>query len=626
LKNSWRIYRSDNYIEHNAVYDKTAHVISTSKSLLARFANRLKVCGIEYFHQHTFFYMRTTLQQIIDVPSKNPADARRRALLNMILFGTGLLCIAALLVTFFISLFNRNAVIQDGLVIYLGGVSFLVGIVIVYAVNRAISGAAASTLFLVMWLVLLPMLDNPLEVSNGRSLFIFFIPIVISSVLLKPYLAFVFASLSAILVMAISFSLGILPNFPAILGFFLVALVSWLSARSLETALAELLRLNEDLDIRVAERTQAINEILAAERAEASKNQAILNGIADGVLVLGTGGRVIAANPALERLVGIAPQDIMGRKLNGWLENAALTSDDRERVRMLLSEPINGEGSSRIQWGQKTLLVSATPVNTVHGYEIGKAAVFHDYTSEAEVDRLKSDFVAMVSHELRTPLNSILGYLEMLDERFYGPLQERQLDVIERLRSRTDKLLGIVNDLLDQAQIEAGQLTLQHRPFCPNELVENLHGILESFAENKRLILDIQISDDLPEPLYGDPQRLSQVLMSLVNNAVKFTEQGVVQVRLYCPDETHWALEVSDTGEGIPEDARTIIFDPFRQADMQPTRKHAGIGLGLTIVQRLIHQMQGTIRVESQIGRGSTFTVVLPLEISEYQKELVTHE
>src|SRR5690606_37588654 len=142
------------------------------------------------------------------------------------------------------------------------------------------------------------------------------------------------------------------------------------------------------------------------------------------------------------------------------------------------------------------------------------------------LEKLKSTFVAIVSHELRTPLNAILGYAEMFREAVYGPVNEKQANMAERIIKNTQRLLGLINDLLDQAQIEAGRLTIQMGPVRPAELVENLHGVMDKIVQDKGLLLTSEIDDNVPEVLNGDAARLQQVLVNLVNNSVKFTQKG----------------------------------------------------------------------------------------------------
>jgi signal transduction histidine kinase len=212
-------------------------------------------------------------------------------------------------------------------------------------------------------------------------------------------------------------------------------------------------------------------------------------------------------------------------------------------------------------------------------------------------------------------LNAILGYAEMFKESVYGPMNDKQVNMAERIMKNTQRLLGLINDLLDQAQMEAGKLTIQISPVRPAELLENLHGVMDQIAHEKGLRLTSEISDDLPEILNGDGARLQQILVNLVNNSVKFTERGTVHVRLFCSSHSKWAIEVSDSGHGIPENELPYIFDTFRQVESGATRVHGGFGLGLSIVKQLVNLMSGEIKVDSRVEVGTTFTVTLPLVV-----------
>jgi len=559
------------------------------------------------------------INQLLEVSTSDPEDARRRKLLNIILTGVACISLVMLLITAAMQLFGLVGTQQEVVPIYIISGGFLIVSVGLYAMNRYISGWIASLAFLVLLTTILPFTDVPQEVASGRTLFIFTIPIVMAGVLLRPSSTFWFAMLSSIEVSLLAFSIGDVPNFPAILGFFMIAIIVWLSARSLEVAIRELTLINRELDQRVMERTQALSEALTRERTEAGRSQAILHGIADGVMVFDNSKRIILANPAAETLLGQPVNNLLGISFNQWLGRSSLEQRDREAVTNLFQDPSTAEGSLKVSWGKKTLAMSVAPVMIGANNVIGQVTVLHDFTREAEVDRMKSDFVAMVSHELRTPLNSILGYADMLREGVYGRLEDRQLGIMDRMMANTHKLLTIVNDLLDQAQIEAGRLSFHHRLFRPTELTDYVNGVMEGIVQAKKLKLVMKVAPDLPPWLYGDPQRLNQVLVNLVNNAVKFTDEGEVRVSLYRCDHDHWAMEVSDTGAGIPQEAQGMIFEPFRQVDTEVTRRLGGIGLGLSIVRRLINLMQGEITVKSEVGHGSVFTVVLPL--SETYKE-----
>ena len=243
--------------------------------------------------------------------------------------------------------------------------------------------------------------------------------------------------------------------------------------------------------------------------------------------------------------------------------------------------------------------------------------VFRDFTREAEVEKLKSTFVAIVSHELRTPLSAILGYAEMFKESVYGPMNEKQVNLAERIMKNTQRLLGLINDLLDQAQMEAGKLTIQMAPVKPADLLESLHSVMDKTASDKGLRLTSEIDDNFPEAFNGDAARLQQILVNLVNNAVKFTDQGSVHVKLFYPSQYKWGIEVSDTGRGIPESEISYIFDTFRQVEGTATRVHGGFGLGLSIVKQLVTLMSGEIKVQSKLEEGTAFIITLPLVPAE---------
>ncbi len=225
----------------------------------------------------------------------------------------------------------------------------------------------------------------------------------------------------------------------------------------------------------------------------------------------------------------------------------------------------------------------------------------------------KSRLLANVSHDLRTPLNSILGYTEMLGEEIYGPLNDEQRAANERILANAQRLLTLIGGLLDQSRIEAGKVELTSEPFHPADLMDEMTSVMGILAGRKGLRLTTSIDPQLPTTLVGDPKRLHQILMNLVGNAIKFTEQGGVQVEFY-RREQQWVIRVSDSGPGIPQEAHRYIFEPFRRVDDSTTREKDGVGLGLSIVHQLTSLMGGEIELDSQVGRGSTFRVFLPLE------------
>lgn len=234
-----------------------------------------------------------------------------------------------------------------------------------------------------------------------------------------------------------------------------------------------------------------------------------------------------------------------------------------------------------------------------------------------EADRLKSQLLTSVSHELRTPLNAIQGYSQLLVEDAYGALTSEQQTTIRRILLNTTQLQGMVNNLLDRAQIEQGKITLRNAPFSPADFLETTHTALNILAVTKGLSLTSEIASDVPTMITGDVLRLQQILFNLTSNALKFTESGSVHARIFLPDAAQWALEVTDTGIGIPLEAQAHVFAPFWQVDSSATREYRGSGLGLSIVKQLADLMGAKIALTSQPGKGSTFTVVFPMEVIE---------
>ena len=223
----------------------------------------------------------------------------------------------------------------------------------------------------------------------------------------------------------------------------------------------------------------------------------------------------------------------------------------------------------------------------------------------------KSQFVANMSHELRTPLAAILGYAELMQDGLYEPLGQKALDAVTRIRTNGRHLLGLINSVLDIAKIESGQFNLNIAEYAIESVVETVRAATESLAQSKNLALKTEVAKSLPIGL-GDEQRLTQVLLNLVGNAIKFTDRGEVRVTAKAING-HFAINVADTGPGIPEHERTRVFEQFHQIDSSSTRAKGGTGLGLAIARAIVERHGGRIWVESTMGRGSTFHMELPV-------------
>jgi signal transduction histidine kinase len=227
----------------------------------------------------------------------------------------------------------------------------------------------------------------------------------------------------------------------------------------------------------------------------------------------------------------------------------------------------------------------------------------------------KSQFLANMSHELRTPLNAVLGYTELILNNVYGEPAERMRVVVGRVRSNGKHLLKLINDVLDLSKIEAGQLTLSLADFSMKQVVESVYAAVEPLAAEKQLALKVELSPNLPRG-HGDDRRLTQVLLNLVGNAIKFTDAGEVAINASAANGT-FTLSVRDTGPGIDPADQDKIFEEFRQSDSSATKKKGGTGLGLSIARRIVEMHDGRIWVESSVGSGATFFFSVPVHVGQ---------
>ena len=227
----------------------------------------------------------------------------------------------------------------------------------------------------------------------------------------------------------------------------------------------------------------------------------------------------------------------------------------------------------------------------------------------------KSQFLANMSHELRTPLNAILGYTELMADGIYGELPEKTMGVLKRLESNGRHLLGLINDVLDLSKIEAGQLVLELSDYSLEDIAQTVRSTLEPLAADKKLAFKVEMAPKMP-PGHGDGRRLTQVLINLVGNAIKFTDAGEVVIKATATDGS-FHLSVCDTGPGISAADQAKLFQEFQQADNAITRKKGGTGLGLAISKRIIEMHGGKIWIESQLGQGSTFSLTLPVVVEQ---------
>ncbi|MBE0699328.1 MAG: PAS domain S-box protein [Anaerolineaceae bacterium] len=358
--------------------------------------------------------------------------------------------------------------------------------------------------------------------------------------------------------------------------------------------------------------------------------QALINNSPVAIVTLDRNQIILACNPAFEDLFGYIPGEVIGNSLDmlfsGYEVPFEVSSYSR---RILRGETVK---SSLVRRRKDGTLVDVETVGVpliVEEQTTGVLWMFHDISemmqarrAAEQADRAKSEFLANMSHEIRTPMNGIIGMIELT---LGTDLSDEQYDFLVGARESADALLSVLNDILDFSKMEAGQLQLEIVDFDVHSLVEGVAQTSAARAENKGLEMVCYVDQTVPSFAKGDPGRLRQILVNLVENAIKFTDKGEVLVRAELTDEQDDAVtvrfSVSDTGIGIPKDRQQSIFERFVQADGSTTRRFGGTGLGLTISKQLAEMMSGKMGVDSDPGRGSTFWFTVTLEkIPSYER------
>ena len=299
---------------------------------------------------------------------------------------------------------------------------------------------------------------------------------------------------------------------------------------------------------------------------------------------------------------------------------------DRQAKLSNISASVNSNGLQAKSWGIILAVLACLASIMAFWYLINqgqrqKKLIKTLDTSERqlkEASKIKEQFVANISHEIRTPMNAVLGFTGLLQKT---ALDKNQHEYVKSIRSSAENLLTIINDILDLSRIESGMMHIEKLPFNLRELLDSLATMLNVKAKTRGLYLRTEVDNSIPETLKGDAVRLTQILMNLISNALKFTHEGGVLVQLEKIDLKEQTVFirfiVTDTGIGISPEKQKTIFDRFQQAQTETTRRYGGTGLGLAIVKQLVEIQNGSITVESELGKGSVFTVVLPYEIAE---------
>ncbi len=372
----------------------------------------------------------------------------------------------------------------------------------------------------------------------------------------------------------------------------------------------------------------AIDRLRAVVAAEKSKMETMVESMSDGVIMMDNKGDVVVINPAAQNMLGVAgidqPKIIEELGLPGFLEmnldktGTSHLAEDEELIKeIVITEP------------QKTILqASISPVKNIDGQELGIVTVLRDVTREKEIDRMKSDFISIVSHELRAPLANIKNAVSIVE--IAGEVNEDQQEFLSIAMEDIDRLSRLISQLLDISRIESGRMELDFESINVGSVAAASITSLERRADEKNIAIINKIPDDLPQ-LSADKDRLTQIFTILIDNALKFADEGgkITVDAKYTPGGQVsvgatvatkslnsldvMEISVSDTGIGIASKDLDKVFNRFQQLSSSSTRKEGGTGLGLAIAKEIIEKHHGKIWVESQIGKGSTFTFILPM-------------
>ena len=385
---------------------------------------------------------------------------------------------------------------------------------------------------------------------------------------------------------------------------------------------------NADLYHLIRDQAERLGKLLRQEQEEAEKNSAIVEGIADGVMLADSEGVIIQFNSAAERILELPHETVLGQslfKLTGlfggaasqWVEAVEGWTKDPD------SQPVGSFLAETLDLGTKVVRVHLSPVHISERF-LGTVSVFRDISAEVEVDRVKSEFVSNVSHELRTPMTSIKGFADLLLMGVVGDVSDTQRGFLEKIKANADRLSQLVDDLLNISKIDAGE-KLTFELVDLSELVPDVLTQLEGRAEHEQkhihVTLDMELS--LP-PIQGDPHKITQIVTNIVDNAFNYTyPDGHIEVKVERqPDNEHVLISVADTGIGIPEEFRSRIWGRFERFDDHALVMDVpGTGLGLSIVKELVQMHNGNIWFDTELGEGTTFYVELPIEqpVEQYE-------
>jgi two-component system phosphate regulon sensor histidine kinase PhoR len=367
----------------------------------------------------------------------------------------------------------------------------------------------------------------------------------------------------------------------------------------------------QDLRIVIAKAIEFISTLQDIAN-EKSRMGVLVNQLSGGVMATDIQKRIALANPAFLKMIDYFVKDFIGRSVSQIVKNEKIEG----MVDQALSMPTESfsDFTEELDLGKNILSVRCIPFRDRLNRNLGTITVMYDITALKKIDQLKSDFVNMVAHEIRSPLNSISMQLKVILDGLAGSITEKQQEILGRASAKISSLSNLSTELLDLAKIESGLIIQEKERFLINTLLEDQVAFFQEAARSKGISLEFDTLPDLP-PVLANKSNMEEVFSNLITNAIHYTpDNGKISI-LAAAVKTRLCVSVSDTGFGIPDDDLPKIFDRFFRVKNEKTRYITGTGLGLPIVKSILEAHNGKIRVESELNKGSTFYVYLPLSL-----------
>jgi two-component system phosphate regulon sensor histidine kinase PhoR len=348
-----------------------------------------------------------------------------------------------------------------------------------------------------------------------------------------------------------------------------------------------------------------------------SRLRVMVNRLSDGVMATDTEHNVVLANPAFLHMIGYHGESVLGRSV----EEIEVGDQLREMIDQAIAMPMeDGQGGAEItqelireEGGSKKFYkVKCAPFPGRGGFNIGTITVLNDITAVKELEQLKSDFVSMVSHEVRSPMNSLLMQMKVILDGLAGEVSDKQREILERASGKILGLSDMVSELLDLSRIESGLINSEQEPVDMAALLSDQVAFHKPGAQEKNIGIDLQMAADLPRVM-ANLRSMEEVITNLITNAIKYSPADSSITILASVENHYLRISVSDTGYGIAREDQERVFSRFYRVKDQNTRTILGTGLGLALVKSIVEAHNGSIKLTSEPGAGSTFTVLLPV-------------